>query len=101
DQGSDQEDQLVKHLKFVLCFFALSSLVAGPFLDFALGSPPSPPLRVADGIFASLATNCTLFASATGEDTFTGTDRWSPLTLYGNPYGDNPASPTTPLSTSA
>ena len=48
-------------------------------------------LRIGSGIHASLAQNCTLYAAASGDDTYTGTTRWAPKTLFGG----NPASPGT------
>ena len=46
-------------------------------------------LRVSAGMHAALAQNCTLYASASGDDTYDGRSRWTPKTLYGT----NPASP--------
>ena len=63
--------------------FAASGNAGGP-----QGSP-SAFLRNSSGIHASLAQNCTLYASASGDDTYTGTTRWAPKTLF----GWNPASP--------
>jgi hypothetical protein len=46
-------------------------------------------LGVSSGTHSSLAQNCTVYASASGDDTYTGTTRWAPKTLFGG----NPASP--------
>src|ERR1700752_4990882 len=46
-------------------------------------------LGVSRGTHSSLAQNCTVYASASGDDTYTGTTRWAPKTLFGG----NPASP--------
>ncbi len=65
----------------------LTSLVIGPVFDFARGGAPSTLQSVNRGIFATLATDCTIYAAANGNDTSDGTKHADgtiyPKTLYG------------------
>ena len=51
----------------------LTTLVIGPFFDFARGGAPLALPNVDRGIFAALATDCTIFAAANGNDANDGT----------------------------
>src|SRR5437762_555066 len=51
----------------------LTSLVIGPFFDFARGGAPLALPNDDRGIFAALATDCTIFAAANGNDANDGT----------------------------
>src|SRR2546423_14887415 len=46
----------------------LASLVIGPFFDFVRGGAPLAFASVNRGIFAALATDCTIYAAANGND---------------------------------
>src|SRR5438105_12898186 len=65
----------------------LTSLVIGPVFDFARGGAPSTLQSVNKGIFATLATDCTIYAAANGNDAHDGTKHADgtiyPKTLYG------------------
>lgn len=73
---------LRKQLEFLLLALTLMTLVAGPAPGFASAGPPSVMLRVAGGIHAALATDCTLYAAAYGGDTQPGTLS-QPLSFFG------------------
>src|SRR5436853_3943079 len=59
----------------------LASLVIGPFFDFVRGGAPLAFASVNRGIFAALATDCTIYAAANGNDGNDGT-RHANGTIY-------------------
>ena len=61
------------NFKLSLCLWAMVILVGDPFVDFASGGTHSALLRVNSGIHATLATDCTLYAAANGNDSNDGT----------------------------
>lgn len=74
---------LRKQLNSVLLASALSTLAAGSLAPFTGGLAASP-LRLTSGIHAfQLASNCTLYAAANGNDSNSGTSPTSPKTLTG------------------
>lgn len=79
-------------LNLSLCFFTAVTLVLGPFLDFASAGTLGGLLRVSTGIHAMLATDCTLYAAANGNDSNSGTSPLSPLTLQGAANATSPGS---------
>jgi len=64
---------------FLACL--LTSLVIGLFFDFARAGAPLAPTSVNSGIFAPLATDCTIYAAANGNDSNDGT-RHADGTMY-------------------
>lgn len=71
------------YLKLLFCFSAVVTLTLSPFLDLARGGTPAAPLRVNPGIHAVLATDCTLFAAANGNDSNSGSSPSAPKTFQG------------------
>src|SRR6266550_4743038 len=74
----------------------LTSLVIGPFFDFARGGAPLALPNVNREIFAALATDCTIFAAANGNDGNDGTKHADgsihPKTLIGAAASTAPGS---------
>ena len=68
-------------LKFLFALI-LTALVGGPVPGFALAGAPPALLRVAGGIHAALASDCTLYAAAYGGDTGQGTLS-QPISFFG------------------
>lgn len=71
------------YLKVLLCFSTIVTLTLSPFLDSARAGSPAELLRVSGGIHAVLATDCTLYAAANGNDSNSGTSSSSPKTFQG------------------
>lgn len=64
---------LKKQLKFLLLALTLVTFLVGPSPSLSSAGVPSALLRVAGGIHAVLATDCTLYAAAYGGDNQPGT----------------------------
>ena len=74
---------LRKQVRFLLLALMLVALVSGPISYLAqAGAPPTALLRVAGGIRAALATDCTTYAAAYGGDTQPGTLA-QPISFFG------------------
>jgi len=73
---------LRKQVKLVLLSLALTPFITGPLPAAPISGSPSALLRVAGGIHAALATDCTLYAAAYGGDTQPGTLS-QPISFFG------------------
>ena len=73
---------LGKQVKFHLLALVLTAMVSGPMPDLARAAAPPALLRVAGGIRAAIATDCTLYAAAYGGDTQPGTLA-QPISFFG------------------
>lgn len=71
-----------KQFKLPLLALSFLALVSGPAPDFAFAGPPAALLRVAGGVRATLASDCTLFAASYGSDTAPGTLS-QPISIFG------------------